>query len=390
MKIGVDATCWQNKRGYGRHIRALFRALLNIDNENVYTFFTDSEQATETIPSNAHLMVVSTSAPTALAAAADGRRSLPDMWQVSRAVSGSGCDLLIFPTVYSFVPVFCRAKKIVMIHDIIAETYPQLTLPSRTAQLAWKVKVALARWQGDAIATVSEYSRQGIAKHFNIDPARIFVVGEAGDPIFRIVDKIVITSEMATLNINEKGRYVVYVGGFAPHKNLSVLIDSFAQLTLRNEFKDVKLVLVGEYKKEVFYSYAGRIRDKVIAHGIADRVIFTGYLPDEQLVHLLNMAEVLVLPSLIEGYGLPAVEAAACGCPVIATQESPLPDILGEGGRYIDPLKPEQLTKALLEVLGSATVRQAMGLAGYRATRNLTWDAAAYQLLNVIHKIKLQ
>ncbi|MBV7327918.1 glycosyltransferase family 4 protein [Chloroflexi bacterium TSY] len=388
MKIGVDATCWQNRRGYGRHIRALFRALLDLDVENSYTFFVDSRQETESIPSTAQLLFVSTSTPTALAAASDGRRSLSDMWQVSQSIARSGCDLLIFPTVYSFVPVFCGAKKIVMIHDIIAEKYPQLTLPSRTAQWAWKAKVALGRWQADAIATVSEYSRQGIADHFNIESDKIFVVNNAGDPIFRVVDQIQITPEMATVGINQSSRYVVYVGGFAPHKNLEMLVEAFAQIIREYELENVKLVLVGEYKKEVFHSYAGLIQEQVARLHITDRVIFTGYLPDEQLVHLLNMADVLVLPSLIEGYGSPAVEAAACGCPIIATQESPLPGILGQGGRYIDPRKPEDLRKSLTEVLTTTRIRQEMGQAGLIATSNLTWDTAAHQMLSIIHHME--
>ena len=386
MKIGVDATCWQNRRGYGRHIRALFSALLNIDAENSYTFFVDSKQETETIPPSANLMFVSASTPTALAAASDGRRTLSDMWQVSRAISNSDCDLLIFPTVYSFVPVFCRAKKIVMIHDIIAEKYPQLTLPSRAAQWAWKAKVALARWQADAIATVSEYSRRGIADHFKIDSNEIFVVGEAGDPIFRVVEQIQITPEMANIGIEQTTRYVVYVGGFAPHKNLTMLVETFAQLIKQDKFENIKLVLVGENQKEVFYSYADFIQAQIAELGITEQVIFTGYLPDEQLVHLLNMAAVLVLPSLIEGYGLPAVEAAACGCPVIATQESPLQEILGNGGRYIDPRKPKDLRYALTEVLANASIRQEMSRAGLEATSNLTWDAAAHQMLDLIQR----
>src|SRR5213079_2255480 len=96
--------------------------------------------------------------------------------------------LLLFPTIYSYVPVLSPARKIVMIHDVIAETYPDLTMPRRSGRLFWKTKVALGRWQADAVATVSDYSRRGIVEQFGIDPERVYVVGEASDPVFRVID----------------------------------------------------------------------------------------------------------------------------------------------------------------------------------------------------------
>jgi glycosyltransferase involved in cell wall biosynthesis len=120
---------------------------------------------------------------------------------------------------------------------------------------------------------------------------------------------------------------------------------------------------------------------------MADRVVFTGYLPDEDLAVLLNLATVLVLPSLMEGFGLPGVEAAACGCPVIATRESPLPGLLGEGGIFIDPVQPAQLEDALRRVLESGDVRRRMRDACIAAARRLTWDAAAGQMLSVIRQV---
>ena len=188
MRIGIDATCWQNTRGYGRHARALLSAMVRLDTANRYIFFLDSRTGTETLPPGAQIRLVRASAPTAVAAAASGHRSVRDMWRMSHAMAAAACDVLLFPTVYSYVPVCSKAKKVVMIHDIIAEQYPRLTLPSHTARLFWKVKVALGRWQADAIVTVSDYARQGILAHFKIAPERVFVVGEASDPIFRVFD----------------------------------------------------------------------------------------------------------------------------------------------------------------------------------------------------------
>lgn len=387
MCIGIDATCWQNTRGYGRHARALLSAMVCIDTANRYIFFLDSRAGTETLPPGAHIRLVRASAPTAVAAAASGHRSVRDMWRMSHAMAAAACDVLLFPTVYSYVPVCSKARKVVMIHDIIAEQYPRLTLPSYTARLFWKVKVALGRWQADVIVTVSDYARQSILAYFKLPPERVFVVGEASDPIFRVVDTPRPTPCLEALGITTHSRIVVYVGGFSPHKNLPALVTACAKLASQPAFADVRLVMVGEYAREVFHSYFSIVKAQVERLGMTDRVIFTGYLPDEELVVLLNLATVLVLPSLMEGFGLPAVEAAACGCPVIATRASPLPALLGDGGLYIDPLRHEDLELALRRVLECETLRRRMRTAGCAAARQLTWDTAAQQMIRLLRQV---
>ena len=192
MRIGVDATCWQNRRGYGRHACSLLRALVPLDRDNQYTLFMDCEQppgpGDDAPPAGCEVRLVPTSNPTVAAAGAAGRRSLSDMWRMSRALSSPEFDLLLFPTIYSFVPTFSRARKLVMVHDVIAETYPELTVPRRAARLFWNAKVLLGRLEADALITVSDYSRECILRRFLVRPPHVFVVGEAADPIFRKLD----------------------------------------------------------------------------------------------------------------------------------------------------------------------------------------------------------
>jgi glycosyltransferase involved in cell wall biosynthesis len=386
LRIGVDATCWQNTRGYGRHARALLKALVRGDDQNQFTFFMDSLDRVEDLPAGVELKTIHTDSSTVVAASANGHRSARDMWRMSCALSEAQVDVLLFPTIYSYVPVLSRAKKIVMIHDVIAEKYPDLAMPGRRSQLFWKTKVALGRWQADAVGTVSDYSRKGIVEHFGIQPDRVHVVGEASDPVFRVLAEPRLTSHLRSIGLKDNERTIVYVGGFSPHKNLEALVKAFAKL-LSREFSDVRLVLVGEHQKEVFHSYADTIKSLVTQLGVEDRVTFTGYLPDDEVVVLLNLATVSVLPSLIEGFGLPAVEAAACGCPVIATIESPLPALLGEGGIYFNPHKHNELEAALMKVLQSASLRHKLSSAGREAASKLTWEAAAQQMSNLMRQV---
>jgi glycosyltransferase involved in cell wall biosynthesis len=384
MRIAVDATCWHNRRGYGRHARALLRALVRLDSGSKYTLFLDSTEAAEPTPEECEVRLLRASVPTVQAASAAGRRSIADMWQMSRALSSPEFDVLLFPTIYSYVPVLSRARKLVMMHDVIAETFPQLTVPRRSARIFWNTKVALGRMQADALITVSDYSKKEILKRFGGDPRAVHVVGEAADPIFRRLDRPCPSEKLRGLGLDGQRPMAFYVGGFSPHKNLEALVRAFARIATRPEFSDLVLVMVGDTSGDAFHTYYGTIAATVETLKLQDRVIFTGFLADEDLVVLLNMARVLVLPSLMEGFGLPAVEAAACGCPVIATVASPLEGLLGEGGIYIQPTE-EEIVRALAEVLSSPERRARMSELALRAVERLTWEHAARQMMNVIY-----
>jgi glycosyltransferase involved in cell wall biosynthesis len=376
--IAVDATCWHNRRGYGRHARALLRALIGLDSASRYTLFLDSTGPAEPTPAGCDVRLVQASVPAVQAASAEGSRSVADMWRMSRALSSSEFDVVLFPTIYSFVPVLSRARKLVMMHDVIAETFPQLTVPRPAARLFWNIKVALGRMQADALITVSDYSKQEILRRFGGDPSHVHVVGEAADPVFRKLEHVCQGPNLKKLGLDGARQTVVYLGGFSPHKNLEALVNAFARLR-----SDALLVMVGDASGDAFHTYYGTIAARVEELGLNDRVVFTGFLSDEDLVVLLNLATVLVLPSLMEGFGLPAVEAAACGCPVIATKASPLPGLLGEAGVFIEPTEDE-IVRALEMVLSSTEMRARMQEQALKAAARLTWDQAARQMMDVI------
>ena len=386
MRIAVDATCWHNRRGYGRHTRALLRALVELDRENRYTLFLDSTEEAEPVPAECEARIVRVAVPAFRAASAAGHRTLADMWRMSHALSAPEFDLVLFPTIYSYVPVFGPARKLVMAHDVIAETYPQLTVPGARARLFWRIKVLLGYWQADALITVSEYSRAAILKRFRVNPRHVFVVGEAADRIFRRLDDPVPGPNLRRSGIDASRRTAVYLGGFSPHKNLEALLAAFARIAARQEFADVLLAMVGDTSGDAFLTCVATLVEKVNALGLRGRVIFTGFMDDPDLVVLLNLATVLVLPSLMEGFGLPAVEAAACGCPVVATKASPLESLLGDAGIYVGTGELE-IEEALARVLSDEDLRGRMRERGLEAARRLTWEAAARQMMDVIHEV---
>ena len=327
------------------------------------------------------------SVPTVQAAAATGSRSLGDMWAMSRAISTRPLDVFFFPSVYSYVPVFNRVPRLVAIHDVIPELFPELVFPSLRSKLFWRAKVKLACAQATRIVTVSEYSRQRLAEVLKLDPAEVRVVPEAGAPAFRQLDAIDDAALAARLKIPANSRMLVYVGGFSPHKNLPMLVDVVGELAGDSRFAGVRLVLVGDFVGDVFHSGYAQLKAQVARLGLEGRILFPGYMGDEHLVPLLNRAVALVLPSFCEGFGLPAMEAAACGTPSLVTTRSPLPDLLGEGAIALEPNDRAAWRDALARVLSDQALRNRMATAALAAAGALSWQASARRLLALFDEV---
>ena len=390
MRIGVDATCWNHRRGYGRHLRSLLPALIETAPRDEYVVFLDGlGDDLYPLPAHARAVRLTASRPTLAAAAADSGRSLADVWAMSRAISRARLDLLLFPTVYSYIPVATSAAKVLIIHDVIAERFPNHVFPGRAERLRWRLKSALARAQADRLVTVSEYSRRGLIDHFGLRPEQVAVVGEAPDPVFRRIGSARLPASARRLGITEHYRLIAYVGGFGPHKNLSRLFDAFSRLTVEPRFDDVRLVLVGDYEHDSFSSEYHTLRDNLRRQPHEAKIVFAGFLADEDLAELLNRSSMLVLPSLMEGLGLPALEAAACGIPAVVTRNSPLPDLLGEGAVAVDPLKPADIAEALTRWLDDPALRAGAGRAALIAARGLSPLRDAAELRNLLGQIPI-
>ena len=384
MRIGIDATCWANPRGYGRFTKDMLTALLALDHENEYLFFMDSFTASQAdFPSNAKQVVVELSESPTQAASADGRRGLKDMLKLGRAVSGEKLDIFFYPSVYTYFPVFSSARKIVAIHDVIAEKYPELIFKSRKNRLFWNLKTWLAVRQADLILTVSQFSRQGIAEHFGIARERIKVVTEGADDSFGpVTDRQLLHDRLAAYDLSETSRYILYVGGIAPHKNLAALVGAFSRLMHESRYGDIKLVMVGDYKNDVFLMDE-KLKASMDSPEFGKRVIYTGYVPDEDLNCLYNAAQVFVLPSFCEGFGLPALEAMSCGTVVVASNTTSVPEVVGDAGLYFSPDDEVELAARLRTVLDDDSLRNELGLRSLQRAATFSWQKSAEETLQV-------
>jgi len=270
---------------------------------------------------------------------------------------------------------------------VIPELFPEMVFPTWRSKLFWRAKVSLACMQARRILTISEFSRRKISDVLGVRPERIRVVNEAGDPVFRRLPKLEAAPLYRRLRLPAGARFVSYVGGFSPHKNLFLLVELLQDLAAQTEFADVRLVLVGDFQGDAFFSCYRELKQRVEAAGLQERVHFAGYMGDNELLTLLNLTTALVLPSFCEGFGLPAVEAAACGAPVLVTTESPLPELLGDGAIALQPEDRAGWGAALARVLRDDELRAHMREAGLHAAAALSWESSARQLLEVFDEV---
>ena len=374
----MDATCWANQRGYGRFARELMRALVAHAPRDTFVCIGD-KASLDAFPLDAPNVVrheVALTASPTVAAAADGNRSVRDMLALCAAVREVAPDVFFSPSVYTYFPLPPGQRAVVTIHDAIAERFPHLTLPTRRARLFWGLKVRLALFQARLILTVSDYAAGEIARVLRVPPRRLRVATEAPAPEYEPGTAAGTARMRQHLGLGD-APYFVYVGGFNPHKRVDALIRAHAQLARESRAVAPRLVLVGKVSGDVFLGEVDRLRDLVRREGTEALVHWAGFVADEDLRELHTGAVAAVLPSESEGFGLPAVEAAACGTPVIATRESPLPALLGHGGLFVPPGDADAVAKAMRSLLESPARRNELGACALVAARSLTWDAGA-------------
>jgi glycosyltransferase involved in cell wall biosynthesis len=357
--------------------------------EDTFVFFADelarSQFDLET--GNAEVVSVAVRESPTTAASASSRRRLADLWRMTRAVAKHKPDVFFSPSVYSYFPLPVGQRAVVAIHDAIAERYPLLTLPSWRARLFWKLKVGLAVRQAALILTVSEFSKRDISERLQVPIARIRVAGEAPAAAYRPSDAAEIEEAASRLQLPPGARWFLYVGGFNPHKRVTSIVEAHARLVREDGDSAPYLLLVGDPDADAFLKDVGRIREMIAELGTGHRVLWTGFVPDEELRHLHSGALALVLPSEVEGFGLPAVEAAACGTPVVATTESPLPEILKGGGIFVPPGDDQTLLGALRLFTKDEALRREMGRRALERAGELSWDAGASAALSAIYEV---
>ncbi len=376
MKVGVDATSWANRRGYGRFARNVVGRL--VTGEDEYVLFTDERTAREEeLPQGALVRAVAVGRPPA----ADAPRSLRDLGRVAQAASRERVDVFLFPSLYTWFPVH-GAPTVVGIHDVIAEQYPELTLPDSGARARWRLKRWLAVKRARKIFTVSQVSRKLLAADLGVSEASLAVVPEAPDPVFGPRTAEDISRELGPLGLGQGERFLVYAGGVSPHKGLETLLDGYSLLGEPAP----RLVVAGALEDEAFLSAAGSVRRQIEELALGSRVLLTGFVSDEALACLYAGAVAFVSASRSEGFGLPAVEAASSGTPVVLSDIPAHRETLNGAAFYFPPGDYRALAGQLEAVIHDDALRDEHGAAARRRVAGMSWDASAAALRAVLQE----
>ncbi len=386
MIIGVDATCWANGRGYGRFARELLRAMTRQAPGDQFVCFGD-RRAFEAFPDPApnvrRIEVALKESPT-VAAAADSHRAPLDLLRLTAAVWREKVDVFFSPSVYSYFPLPPGLPAVVTVMDTIVERFPDLTLPSKRGRLFWSLKVRLALAQARTVLTISEYSASSITRLLGVSRDRIRVCIPAPADAYRPCTADEITAAARRVGLPADADWFVYVGGFNPHKRVDLIIRAHAALATAHR-PAPHLLLIGSRSGDVFHKEAEKLDAIVRAADTGSLVHWLGFVADEEIRPLLAGATASLLPSEAEGFGLPSVEAAACGAPVIATIESPLPELLAGGGLFVKPGDLPALEQAMRRLLEDKGLRASMGSVALERASALSWEKAAEQALEAVH-----
>lgn len=371
MKIGIDCRLW-GESGVGRYIRNLVCNLQKIDDKNNYVLFVrkaDYENI-KYLASRRSGQILNFKWKIAIA---DIRwHTLNEQLKFPSILNKENLDLMHFP--YFSVPIFYNKPFVVTIHDLIIHHFPTgqaSTLLPFLYQLklfGYKYVISHAAKNAQKIITVSNVTKNEITEHLKIDPKKIIVAYEG-------VDREILNIKHEISSI--KNPYFLYVGNAYPHKNLDRLVEAFNILI--SQYPSVSLVLVGQ--SDYFYK---RLQGKVRKMRLENNIKFLGEVSDLELNQLYKNAMVLVMPSLMEGFGLPAIEAMANKCLVLASDIPSLKETCLEAALYFDPYNIDDIAKKLRDVyFNDSNHHSDLVKKGYERVRRFSWEKMARETLRI-------
>jgi len=369
LAIGIDLTgIWREATGIFVVAAKLARELLHLDPDNRYILFFSGEVHSDfrDLPANARARVI----------------PIRDEFVGKQVFMGALCstsklDVIHFPALPP--PLFCRKPFIWTLHDATPWLYPQtMDLKGR---LYFRLIGGRAAHKSRLLVTDSEDARQKITSALAIPDHKVKVVHLGIDKTFaRIVDRDFLAAVRARYQVPE--RFILVVGTREPRKNLPALIKAYRRMRKANETR-LGLVIVGRrgWNTQEFESDLQNDQEQII---------LTGFVPHSDLVALYNLAEMFVLPSLYEGFGLPPLEAMACGCPAIVSNRGSLPEVVGDAAVLIDPENQDAMVEAIRRLESNPSLREDLAKRGMERTKEFSWKIAAGKMLDLYHEVANQ
>ena len=295
-----------------------------------------------------------------------------------------GFDIIHYPYFNPFfltLPVGNNVKTVVTIHDLIPLIYPKHYPPGIKGNIKFLIQKLLIS-KMDAIITVSETSKKDIVRFLGVPAEKIFVIYEAAGEIFKPV-----TSHQSLVTVQNRyklpSNFVLFVGDINYNKNIPALVEACKMI-------NVPLVIVGKQALELEKM---DLNHPELSHLTVHRSLLTGhslrlgYVPDEDLVKIFNLATVYCQPSFYEGFGLPVVQAFACGTPVVASKTQALVEVADDAAIFVDPQSPKDIAAGIKRVIENTNLRRELIEKGFRRITEFSWDKTAKETVSVYRKI---
>lgn len=373
MKIGIDARAakWYRGTGIGTYCYQLIHSLNKIDNHNDYLLFVP-EDCKLGIPFRDNFIIKNIE-----------QNNQNNFWNevnISNTLIDKSMDIYHVPQNGVGLPKDKTCPFVITLHDVIPCRMPE-TVGEQYLKI-FNEKLPDIIPLCDGIITVSEYSKEDIIKAFNFPREKIYVTYLASEDIYKPYDKA-LSKSIIQKNYSITGDYILYIGGFSPRKNILGLLDSFSLLIPKLK-KDMKLVIAGS-KGKSYDLYKKRAEE---LH-IDDKVIFPGFISMDHIPFMYNACEIFVYPSFYEGFGLPPIEAMACGVPVIASNVTSIPEIVKDSTLLVNPYDVNELCEKMYTALLDNTLRQSLITKGLKRASDLTWEHTATGTLAAYKNILL-
>ena len=367
MRIAIDARKLRDF-GIGTYVRNILRHLARIDRTTDYVVLCREEDRPFTAGLGENFRAVPERS---------GPYSMREQVAIPMDLRREGADLFHAP--HYVLPPLTPCRSVVTIHDCIHLRFPQY-LPSRLGYAYARGSLWIAAHRSGHICTVSEASKRDILDYFRVPESKISVIYNAIDERFHEEpsdDEVTRVRERYQLN----DPFILYAGNIKPHKNLERLIEAFHHMR-RGELEHVKLLIIGD---EI--SKYATLRRAVHRYKLHKHVRFFGFVPDATLAILYRLAGVFVFPSLYEGFGLPPLEAMASGTPVITSNVSSLPEVVGDAAVLIDPYQPEEIADAMQRVLLDEGLRNDLRARGLARVRDFSWQRSATRVREIYDEV---